>query len=319
MTQALALDSHDALFASRTTADEWNRIAAFRNSAHFCDGARRHEGVMAPFFSNNLILNKVVLEAWRFQMIVFTLYLHDTRDAGDPRSGLTFANLSRICKELELASTGRVYAFLNLMRAGGYLDSIRSAADSRIVHYAPTPAFMEKVHAWNDGIFAAIDAAKPDCGFLAKQDHIPELGKGMRVSGAERLLTGWKPLDPFPEVTHFANADGGWMLMEQIVARSLCHADGIIVEPVSINLRHFGRDFGGSRSNLLRLLEGAYQAGLLEAPPQGGAHIHFTSRMTCAFLSFIASYLDNYERCTRVALARLAAAENPQIPVEVDK
>lgn len=298
------IDQHDDLFASRSGAD-WDRIVAFRNLPHFLDGARRHEGVMAPFFINNLILNKVVLEAWRFQMIVFTLYLHSTRDPADPRSGLTVGNLSRICKQLELASSGRVFAFLNIMKLGGYLTSVRSPLDSRIVHLEPTPRFVATVEEWNDGIFAAIDAAAQNANVAGLRALYPELGEGMRVSGAEGLLAGWKPLDPFPEVTHFANADGGWMLMERAVAASLRDPAGLSVAPLSVNLRHHARDFAGSRSNLRRLLEGAYDLGLLDAPPQGGAHIILSSRMLCAFLSFIASYLGYFHHHTKIALARL--------------
>jgi len=120
------ITAHDAHFASRTSAEDWARIMAFRNLPHFLDGARRHEGLMQPFFAYNLILNKVVVEFWRFQLLVFTLYLHSVRDFKDPRTGLTLSNLQKTCSKLALASPGRVYAFLNIMRLGGYLTSVRS-------------------------------------------------------------------------------------------------------------------------------------------------------------------------------------------------
>lgn len=306
MRTIVKIDQHDDDFASRA-GDDWDRIVAFRNLPHLLDGARRHEGVMSPFFSNNLILNKVVLEAWRFQMIVFTLYLHTTRDPADPRTGLTVGNLSRICKQLDLASSGRVFAFLNLMKLGGFLKSVRSQIDARVVHLEPTPQFMATVEEWNDGIFAAIDAAAPDANLVGLSTRYPALGEGMRTSGAEGLIAGWKPLDPFPEVAHFANADGGWMLMERSVAAALRDPAGLVIAPLSINLRHHGRDFAGSRSNLLRLLEGAYDLGLLDAPPQGGAHIILSSRMLCAFLSFIASYLGYFHHHAKTALADIRA------------
>jgi hypothetical protein len=300
------IEQHDALFAARAGAD-WDRIVAFRNQPHFLDGARRHEGVMAAFFSNNLILNKVVLEAWRFQMIVFTLYLHATRDPADPRTGLTYGNLARISKQLDLASSGRVYAFLSLMKVGNYIKSERSLTDSRVVHLVPTPHFMAIVEKWNDGIFAAIDAAVGTDRVARARTQFPELGLSMRTSGADGLLAGWKPLDPFPEVAHFANVDGGWMLMEQAVAASLRDPAGLIVAPVAINLRTLGKDFGGSRSNLRRLLESAYDLGLLDAHPKGGAHILLSSRMLCAFLTFIASYLGYFAQHTEIALSKYAA------------
>ncbi len=298
MSALIAIDSHDDLFASRTSATDWARILTFRSRPTFLDGARAHEGVARHIFTRNLILNKVVLEAWRFQMISLTLYLHQTRDPADPRTGLTVSNLSRLCQRLGLASPGRVFAFLNLMKLGGYLTSERSALDSRVVHLAPTAQFMTTVEEWNDGIFAAIDAAAPEGRLVERRKARFELGTEMRTSGAQGLIDGWLPLEPFPEVAFFAGTDGGWLLLEQTVAPALRHPDGLRIEPVSINLRTFARDVGGSRSNLNRLLEKAYAEGLLDEPPRGGSQIVLSSRMLCAFLSFIASYLSHYQSHT---------------------
>jgi hypothetical protein len=301
---AFDIGLHDTLFSSRTNPDDWARIHAFRSSADFLAGVRRHEGVMAPFFAHNFLLNKVVLETWRFQMLVFTLYLHDSRDKDDPRSGLSLVNLQQICRQLDLASPGRVFAFLNLMKLGGYLVSHRSAHDSRIVHLVPTPMFLDIVEEWNDGIFASIDAAFPDGALLQHRARMPALGQAMRTHGAKALLAGWKPLDPFPEVSHFASADGGWLLMEHIVAASL-HQSAGSPAPVRINLRDASSRFGGSRTNLRRLLDRGHELGLLALRPDATTPIIFTSRMICAFLTFIASYLSNFQQCAQSGLAEL--------------
>jgi hypothetical protein len=294
----ISLDLHDALFASRTTPEDWQRIKRFRDLPHFLDGARRHEGVAKHLFTNNFMLSKVVLENWRFQMLALTLYFYETRDPSDPNTGLTYTNLSRACAKLDLASNGRVFAFLNLMKLGGYLKSVASEIDSRFVHLEPTPIFMRTVEEWTNGIFSSIDAADPKGGLEARAEADPTLGTQMRTSGAQGLLDGWQPLLPFPEVAHFASADGGWMLMEQIVAATLRNPEGLHIEPISINLRSFSKDVGGSRSNLNRLLEKAHALGLLDAPPQFGANIIMSSRMLCSFLSFIASYLSFYQSHT---------------------
>lgn len=302
---------HDAEFASRTTPEEWARITAFRDLPNFLEGVRRHGGVMAPFFGQNLLLNKVVAEVWRFQMVVFTLYLHVTRDPQDPLTGLTLANMQKTCVQMQLASPGRVYAFLNIMKLGGYLRSVRSELDNRVVHLEPTPHFNQTVAEWNSGIFAAIDAADPNARMLETQAHYPALGEYMRTSGAEGLLDGWLPLDPFPEVFHFAAADGGWLLMEYLVGEAIRHPGPPRLEPINLNMRKMCGQFGGSRSNLRRLLERGYELGLLDAPPKGGAHILLSSRMLCAFLAFLASFLGYFRLHSGIGLERIKAGALP--------
>ena len=232
---------------------------------------------------------------------MFTLYLHATRDADDPASGLTVANLQRICRRLDLASPGRVYAFLNVMKLGGYLVARRSAADNRVVQLEPTARFMQIVEEWNDNIFASIDAATGSNLLAARQDY-PELGREMRIRGAVGLLAGWLPLDPFPEVFHFAASDGGWLLMERVVLASLEGEETLRRNPVELSIRSAAQQFSGSRSNLLRLLRSGHELGLLDQPPGSGA-IHFSDRMTCAFLAFMASLLGYFQVHAQAALA----------------
>ena len=311
MAEHLDIRAHDALFASRTSPGEWTRIAAFRDHPAFLDGVRRHENVMQPFFAHNLILNRVVTEVWRFQILVILLYQHDIRDARDPRTGLTITNLQRSCARLDLASPGRVHAFLNIMKLGGYLVAARSPIDSRVVHLEPTPRFMAIVEEWNDQIFAAIDAAVPEGALTGLRARHPELGRHMRTSGAEGLIAGWDPLGPFPEVFHFASSDGGWLMMEHLVLRAMRPDNRIRIEPVALNMRATARQFGGSRSNLIRMLEAGYELGLLELPPRGGSCILLSSRMTCAFLAFMASFLGYFQHHSGIALARITTPPHP--------
>jgi hypothetical protein len=309
MTNPIDIRLYDSVFASRTSPEEWNRIAAFRDLPQFLAGVRRHEGTMAPLLTGNMFLNKIATETWRFQMLVFALYLHDTADPANPRSGLTVTALQKICRDLGLASPGRVATFVNILKLGRYLSSVRSVADSRVVHLVPTARFMDIVEEWNRNIFAAIDAAQPDAGLIALTARYPALGRAMRTSGAEGLIGGWLPLGPFPEVQHFADCDGGWLLMEHIIGKWIADDGTVTITPVSINMRDIARRFGGSRSNLLRLLEQGHAMGLLDEAPQGGARVVFSARMVCSYFGFIASYLDNFRRHALKGLARLQAAE----------
>ncbi|UVO55324.1 hypothetical protein [Sphingomonas sp. SUN039] len=308
------LDEFDALFAarvgSRPVGIEWPEILAFRNAPTFLDVVLRYDAISGPFYGNHFILNKVVPEAWRFQMIVFLLHLHDTRDPADPRGGLTLANFQRVCATLGLASAGRAFAFLNIMRVGGYLARDLADADRRIVRLEPTPHFVETVEQWNDGIFELIDTAMPTAGLVAARAQVPGLGRMMRQGGAEKLLAGWQPLGAFPEVEHFAARDGGWMLLARAMALALRQDDGT---PVTIDLIAFGKEFGTSRTQLRRILESAHAAGLLLAPPQNGSNICPSPKLACAFVTWLASYLASYCESATAALATGGVAQ-PSYP-----
>jgi hypothetical protein len=289
-----SLDCHDAEFASRTRPDEWRRILVMRQCPAFLRALEAYGLLMPAYFADNIVLNRVVTEAWRFEMLVYLLYLHDGWTASDPRSGLTVANLQRICAEQKCASRGRVQAILGLMRVARYLRRAAPEADRRIVRLAPSEGFVGIVEGWNNRILQIIDAAMPEAMLAESHRRHERFGWRMRWHGAQTLLGGWKLLEPFPEVEHFVSRDGGWMLLLSCVCESLRLGEGREIAPVAVNLHEFGARFGVSRSHLRRLLESAHGTGLLEAAPQNGARILLSSRLVASFLGCMASELGHY-------------------------
>lgn len=304
---AFAINSHDADFSSRTTPADWVRMRSFRDQPRFLDAVLVYDAMMPALFVNNFIMNKVVPEAWRFQMLVFTLHLYDTRDSGSPTSGLTSSNLKRLCAAQGIASPGRVSAFLGMMRLGGYLVRL-STSDNRVVQLQPTATFVAVVEAWNHAIFTILDTVNPTDDFAGQRGTYNRLGWEMRRGGAETLLAGWRPLDPFPEVAHFVARDGGWVLLTHIVATSLRAHGGTTLEPIAIDLPALATQFGISRSQLRELLQSAHGAGLLDAPPRNGSRVLPSSTLVCAYLAWLASYLENFRRCTLEAVSALRSA-----------
>ena len=148
--------NNDATFAARTSPAEWSRILSFRNQPRFLDALKTYHALIPQYFSDNVMLNKVVTEAWRFEMLVYTLYLHDTRNPADPSTGLTLSNLQRICAQQNCASKGRVLAILGIMRVGGYLQRQKSSLDNRIMHLEPSAGFIAIVEGWNHRILQII-------------------------------------------------------------------------------------------------------------------------------------------------------------------
>ena len=294
MPPSFSLDCIDDELRTRTTPQEWRRILVLRNHPHFFRGLFAYDAVIPDIFANNVILNKVVTEAWRFEMLVYTLHLFDSRDPADPASGLTVANLTRICARQKVASRGRVLAILGIMHVGRHLHRRRSRTDARIVHLEPSAQFVGLVEGWNQALLGIIDAIDETGGLARDHRAYPRFGWDMRARGAQTLLCGWKLLDPFPEVDHFVTRDGGWMLLLSCVAEALRSSNGDQIEPIAIDLATFGARFGVSRSHLRRLLESAYDLGLLDAPPRNGQHIVLSQRLVASFLACMASELGNY-------------------------
>ena len=299
-----ALDCFDAEMSRRTSAKDWNRILNMRNNSRFSEALPTYHRLISAYFADNIVLNRVVTEAWRFEMLVYTLYLHDQRQARDPRSGLTLSNLQRICAQQNCASSGRVFAIVGIMRVGGYLQKQKSARDSRVMQLQPSDKFIEIVEGWNRRIFEIIDTVYPLQSLVQHHTAHPRFGWEMRRRGAEHMLKGWKLLDPFPEVAFFVSSDGGWMLLLHCVVESF-KSDRKKLAPVSLDLVEFGRKFGVSRSHLRRLLESAHSEGLFNAPPRNGANIQLAPHLVASFLSCMASELDNYREWAGAAAIEL--------------
>jgi hypothetical protein len=284
----------DDEFSKRMAAEKWRQLLEMRIHVRFFEGLFVYRDRIPEFFANNIILNKVATEAWRFEMLVYALYLYDTRDIDDLRSGLTLTNLQKICVEQKCASKGRVLAIVTMMRFAGYLRSTKRRGDNRVVLLEPTQAFISIVEGWNRCIFDVIDAIVPQGRLAQRHDANPRFGWDMRRRGAVGLINGWKLLDPFPEVAHFVSRDGGWMLLLTCVADSLRLGNFCCIAPVTVDLAAFGKRFGVSRSHLRRMLESAHATGLLDQAPKNGTNIVLAPRLVASFLNCMASELGYY-------------------------
>lgn len=305
MPRTFSLNCFDSELRGRNSPEEWGRILAMRDEPGFLSGLFRYAELMPAYFSDNVNLNKVVTEAWRFQMLVYALHLYDRRDPDDPTTGLTFANLTRICARQRIASRGRVLAILGIMQLAGYLRRRRSKLDSRFVHFEPSPEFVGTVEGWNQRLLLIIDAIDPIEKFAEAHIAHPRFGWDMREHAAQTLLAGWRILAPFPEVEHFVHSDGGWMLLLSCTADALRESGGAEIAPVAVDLGRFGARFGVSRSHLRRLLDQAHRKGLLDDTPRNGQHIALSPHLVASFLTCMASELDNYRRAGLAAKAGL--------------
>jgi hypothetical protein len=130
----------------------------------------------------------------------------------------------------------------------------------------------------------------------------------MREGGAQALLGGWRPTGPFPEIQHFFDGHGGWMLLCHYTGRMLHEGARTHIVPLAIDLAAFGKRFGVSRTHLRRMLDNAYDQGLLAEPPRSGASVRFSARMIAAWLAAHAGELGTYRRAAYAARVKLGLA-----------
>ena len=290
----ILLDEFDLEFSTRASLSDWQNILEMRNQIGFVQSVLDYHADLPARSADNAILNKVVAESGRYEILAYILYLYDTRDAAHPRSGLTATNLEKMCTSQNCASPGRVRAILGLMWAAGYLKRQQSTADSRIVHFEPTAKLMQIIDGWNHEIFRTIDRIFP-ADKLA-QRHLSEsrFGWNMRKKGTEQVLTGWRPFGLFPEVHHFIEHDAGWMLLIHCIGKMMKASGDKTILPIAVDLAAFGKRFGVSRSHLRRILEAAYDKTLLDAPPRNGSYIVLSRRLVASYFVSMALELQFY-------------------------
>jgi hypothetical protein len=290
------LDAFDTEFSMRTTAEEWERALDMRNQPNFMPAILKYHAQLLGVTSGHRILNKLVAEVGRYEILAYLLYLYDSRDPANPRSGLTITNLEKMCTRQNCASPGRVRAIVGLMWAVGYLKRQQFTADSRIGHFEPTKKLMTVIDGWNHEIFVAIDEIFPDDGLAARHLSEPRFGWDMRKNGVNQIVTGWKPLDLFPEIFHFISRDAGWMLLIYCVGETMRLKTDDKIIPISVDLARFGARFSVSRSHLRRLLESAYDLGLLDALPRNGNHVVLSKKLIAAYFMSMAFELQFYRK-----------------------
>ena len=153
----------------------------------------------------------------------------------------------------------------------------------------------------------SLDAIEPEMQLAKAHAAHPRFGWDMRERGAQFLLAGWQPVEPFPEAMHFVACDGGWMLLCHCVAEILRLGEYREIVPVTVDLAQFGRRFGVSRSHLRRVLESAHQKGLLVEPPRNGRHVLMSERLLASYLGAQAFELGTYRACAHAVQHALTA------------
>lgn len=289
---------YDTELAARFSPDAWKMIAAFRDRPTFLDSVIVYERLFSDSFFSNPVMTMTMREAWRFQIFVMALYLHDTHDPKVPRSGLTMANLQKLCVSQKLASAGRVVEILNTLTNGGYFKRVQSSRDKRIIHFKRTALTEKMLVKWDTSVFAVIDHIIPDAGLSASYAANPDLGNAVRMAIAIMRLQNRNTIDRLPEIEFFYSKAGGWSMLARCAALTLQQPSDAPAA-LKLELNNLSTEFAASKSSLHRLLEAAYQQGLLAEPPVDGRNVILTNELLSTFFAWFSMFFGSHYYCAK--------------------
>lgn len=213
-----ALSTYDKVFSQGFAYDRWTRIIALRSQPGFGVACRLRHAAIAGDYLGNPRLTDTLRRTARYLLLAIAMHLHDTRDANDPRSGLTAAALLAISAKRGVASSGLVRDFLHDMTSCGQFTRHRLEGDRRVVAYRPTLRLIASLGQWRLAVVPPLDRIYPQIALGVRLGEGPVADRQVRMSVARRCLIGGSVFAAFPEVRHFFQRSGGWSLLMHCAA-----------------------------------------------------------------------------------------------------
>ncbi len=277
------------------------RAEEIRQYETFQPALRRYAMSMLRMYRGTPVLNKVVNEQGRFLISSLALQLHLHRDPAVPGAGLTRTRLRELCAAHGVASTGRVTAFLALMRFAGFLSAAAGSADRRAKVLVPTARMMGHVRLFTLVQLQAVDALVAGADHVRRLERDPTLVERFNRAAGGYFLRGCRLPDAFPELEVFTAVDAGYMVLMALFLQLPADQDGRAL-PGVVDLPYgpAARRFGVSRSHMANLMRNAEAAGFLTAERSGGRGL----RIHAALITLVERWF-----AAQMALMAKAAAE----------
>jgi len=144
-------------------------IARIRAHPAFPD-AFRHIGARFLALQGDYLANKTVADEGRTLVSQFALSLHAGWRPEDPASGLTLANLLRVCLKFGVMSHGRVEATVAMLRRSGRLLDAPPGPDRRFRRLIPGPLLEAEYRARVRLHLEALEMVEPGRPYLRRLD-----------------------------------------------------------------------------------------------------------------------------------------------------
>src|SRR5262245_46079118 len=263
------------------------RVATLCAHPQFAAAMRALLADNVRLYRGNRILNHVGYDRGRLMIGILALYLHGSRRADDPGSGLTAQRLKALCVEQDVCSAGRARAMLSLLQLFGYLERAQGA-DGRYKQLAPTPLLLaylrERWSAMLGATALVVPAVAAARDALARDDFISTLARHV----VDEFRTGIRTLAVTPTLKPFAEHNAGIMILSSL---ALAGGEGDSMPPgapVHLSISELARRFSVSRAHVLWLLRDATAHGLMTRGTSGEDAITFTPALAEALRQSVA-------------------------------
>jgi hypothetical protein len=227
----------------------------------------------------------------------------DMRD-DDPRSGLTPGRIKSFCARAGLCSEGRATAILAFMRLTGHLVAETHPADRRITRLRPGEKLMETTRARTAHQFASAALVCPDIASGVERLADPAFERDVFTEFHSRFPMRPYVVEQFPEMRLFTDRDAGMMTLFVLMLGADPSDSMPPGKPVPLSIAALARQFGVSRTHVLRLIRDAEGAGMLTRVGDKGEQVAFAPRLREGLSNLVAALFQLAALCMWAAMGK---------------
>jgi hypothetical protein len=228
----------------------------------------------------------IITNLGRLVICNLALYLHYSRDPADPGSGLSAGRMMALCAEKKVCSKGRALAAIALMRNAGDLVPATCQVHQRLRPLVPTETLINSCRQYWEAIFRGMTLVVPRrSNAIAALQREDVLAAFLQVFGGY-FCAGMRMFKPGTGLTPFAQRNAALAILFSLLVASERDGSADSLVTVRISIAELARRFLVSRPQVVRVLEMAVEASLVERSGPDGLQITVLPRLRSATQDF---------------------------------
>jgi len=221
----------------------------------------------------------IITDLGRLLIGNLALYLHYSRDPADPSSGLSAGRMKELCAEQKVCSKGRALAVMALMRNAGDLVPATCQVDQRLRLLVPTEKLINRCRQYWEAIFRGIAVVIPGrSDAIAALQSEAVLAAFLQEFGGY-FCAGMRMFKLEAGLTPFAQRNAALAILFSLLVASEQNGGAGSPATVRISIAELARRFGVSRPQVVRVLDKAVEASLVERSAPDGLHVTVLPRL----------------------------------------